>query len=116
MNQNANADKIQSVLNGHLFPEVQNVAGLKQVLEFMEPVAQPLSQRQVKALLFLEELGQNKRLHPDGNPYENLIKKITGVYKKAVAPVSVYLETMEQVIPKPPKPIIMAEKVDKGGK
>lgn len=114
---NANANKIQDVINDDLFPTVQNVSDVKQVLEFMEHVAQPLSQEQIRALLLLQQLGDNKRLHPEGNPYKEIISKISGTYKKAVAPTRVYLETIEELIPKPPKPIILAEKMgDKGGK
>lgn len=106
-----NADKIQSVINDDLFPNVQNISDVKQVLEFMETVAQPISQEQVRALILLEALGGNKRLHGEKNPYKAIIDKILKEFKQSVAPTGVYLDTMEQLIPKPPKPIIMAESV-----
>lgn len=111
-----NANKMQSIINDDLFPTVTNVSDVKQVLEFMENVAQPISQKQVRALILLQAMGDNERLHGKQNPYKPIIDKITKDFKKAVAPTGVYLETMEQLIPKPPKPIIMAEKVEKGGK
>lgn len=109
-----NADKIQQVINDDLFPTMQNISDVKQVLEFMQGVSQSLSERQVKALIALEMMGANTRLH-DKNPYESITKKITDTYKKAVGETSVYLDTIEGLIPKPPKPVILAEK-DKGGK
>lgn len=112
MSEFENADKIQSIISDDLFPNVQHISDVKQVLEFMENVAQPISEDQLRAVILLERLGDNKRLHGDKNPYKPIIEKILGQYKKAVAPVSVYLDTMEQLIPKPPKPIIMAEKIE----
>lgn len=109
MNVLKNAEKVQSVINDDLFPNVQHVSDVKQVLEFMEPVAQPLREEQIRALILLEQMGNNKFLH-DKNPYEGIIMAITGQYKKAVADTEVYLRTMEELIPKPPKPIIFAEK------
>lgn len=103
-----NADKIQSAISDHLFPNVQHVSDVKQVLEFMLDVAAPLSEEQLRAILLLEHLGNNKRLH-DKNPYDFIIKKITGEYKRHVAKTEVFLRTIEELIPKPPKPIIMAD-------
>jgi hypothetical protein len=111
-----NADKIQGIINDDLFPNVQNVSDVKQVLEFMEGVGQSLSQEQVRALILLEQLGGNKRLHGDKNPYKPIIDKIIKDFKYSVAPTAVYLDTMEQLIPKPPRPIIMADKVEKAKK
>lgn len=103
-----NADKIQSAISDHLFPNVQHVSDVKQVLEFMHDVAAPLSEEQLRAIIYLEQLGNNKRLH-EKNPYEFIIKKITGEYKRHVAKTEVFLRTIEELIPKPPKPIIMAD-------
>jgi hypothetical protein len=111
-----NANKIQSIINDDLFPTMTNVSDVKQVLEFMENVAQPISQEQVRALILLQSLGDNTRLHGDKNPYKPVIDKVMKDFKQAVAATGVYLDTMEQLIPKPPKPIIMAEKAEKGGK
>ncbi|NHN35560.1 hypothetical protein [Paenibacillus agricola] len=104
-----NASKIQKVINDDLFPNVQHVSDVKQVLEFMEKVAAPLSEDQLRALLFLESLGNNERLHGKTNPYKSYIDKLTGQYKKFVARTDIFLMTIEELIPKPPKPIIMAD-------
>ncbi|GAA0471907.1 hypothetical protein [Alkalibacillus silvisoli] len=113
--QNAkNADKLQSVISDNLFPEVQHVSDVKQVLENMENKAQDLRPEQIKAIMYLRDLGDNPYLHGEENPYEGLIKFIMEG-KKLVANPSYYIETIEALIPKPPKPIVMAEK-DKGGK
>jgi hypothetical protein len=115
-NQFQNAEKIQNVINSDLFPaSAPQIADMKQVLEFMEDVAQPISEAQIRAILLLEHLGNNKTLHAI-NPYLNIIKDLQIKYKKIVAPTDVYLMTMEALVPKAPKPIIMAEKSDKGGK
>jgi hypothetical protein len=111
-----NADLIQNTINDDLFPSsAPVVADIKQVLAFMENVAQPISEAQLRAIILLEHLGNNKQLH-DKNPYSELIKKIQEDYKRKVAPTGVYLETIEALVPKAPKPIIMSEKADKGGK
>jgi hypothetical protein len=117
MSSNTNADDIQKAINSDLFPaSAPQVDNVKQVLAFMEDVAQPISEDQVRSIILLTELGSNERLHGTKNPYEQIIKNIANIYKKAVAPTEVYLETIERLIPKPPKPIVMAEKVEKGGK
>lgn len=108
MAEASNADRIQKVINDDLFPNVQHVSDVKQVLEFMHGVAAPLSEDQLRALLLLEALGSNTRLHGATNPYAAYIKKITGEYKRAVARTETFLETIEELIPKPPKPVIVA--------
>lgn len=116
----ANADKIQSVINDDLFPSVQNVADIKQVLEFMERVAAPLSEDQLRAIILLEALGTNTRLHGAKNPYKPIIDKIGGEFRKNVAKTEVFLRTIEELVPKPPKPVILADgggrEVSKGGR
>lgn len=122
MSQFTNADKIQAVLSDNLFPQVTNVSDIKQVLEYMENVAQSISEEQIRAAILLETLGQNERLHPNGNPYSWIIDRIigtekkTGIWKKAVGNTSVYLDTLQELVPKPPKPIIVAPGQGKGGK
>jgi hypothetical protein len=116
MNAHKNADLIQNTINDDLFPNTPPVVdGIKQVLAFMENVAQPISEAQLRAIILLEHLGNNKQLH-DKNPYSELIKQIQNEYKKKVANAGFYLETIEALVPKAPKPIIMSEKADKGGK
>lgn len=111
--QNNNLDngkQLQSVISDDLFPNVQHISDVKQVLELMEGLSENLREPQIKAILMLEKLGENKYLHPNGNPYKNVIKDIQGKYKKAVGVPEYYLDTIEALIPKPPKPIIMTEK------
>lgn len=120
-NNQANNDTIQSILSDDLFPNVSHVSDVKQVLEYMQDVAQAVSEDQLRAAILLEELGNNKRLHPNNNPYmwmvDRLIGKVDakgehkiGYWKKVVAHTSVYLDTLQELIPKPPRPIIMAPK------
>lgn len=104
-----NADKIQSVINDDLFPNVQHVSDVKQVLEFMSDYAAPFSEDQVRAFLLLEAMGNNTRLHGDKNPYASIIKQMKQEFKKSVARPETFLRTIEELIPKPPKPIIMAD-------
>lgn len=109
-----NADKIQSILSDDLFPNVQHISDVKQVLEYMENVAQSVSEEQIRAAILLESLGQNKRLHNNENPYRWMVDKLIGndkaigIWKKVVAPTSVYLDTLQELIPKPPRPLIVA--------
>lgn len=109
-----NADKIQQVLSDNLFPTVDHVSDVKQVLEYMENVAQAASEEQIRAAILLETLGNNKRLHKE-NPYEWIIDRLVGlnnksrpIWKKSVAPTNVYLDTLQELIPKPPRPIVVA--------
>lgn len=108
-----NADKLQSVITDNLFPEVQHISDVKQVLEEMTTKAQELQAEQIRAILLLRQMGQNEYLH-EKNPYEPIIKFIMEG-KVLVADPDFYIETIEALIPKPPRPIVMAEK-DKGGK
>jgi hypothetical protein len=106
-----NASKIQSVLSDDLFPSVNHVSDVKQVLEFMTGVAAPITEPQIRGLILLEALGKNERLHGKADPYKAIRDKIGGDYKKAIADTSVYLDTIAELIPKPPRPIIMADKM-----
>lgn len=103
-----NANTLQSVITDNLFPEIQHVSDVKQVLELMKGLAQNISQEQLRAVIFLNQLGENKLIHPNGNPYEKLVKAITNDYKTAVANPAFYLDTIEELIPKPPKPVVFA--------
>lgn len=115
-----NADMIQSVLSDDLFPNVQHISDVKQVLEYIENVAQSVSEEQIRAAILLETLGKNERLHGKENPYDWMVEKLigtekkTGVWKKVVAPTSVYLDTLQELIPKPPRPIVVAPGSGKG--
>lgn len=108
--EKSNGGKLQSVIGDSLFPEVQHVSDVKQVLELMSNHAQNLTQDQIRAIILLQELGNNKFLYPDKNPYAEIIKGITGKYKIAVANPSYYLDTIEELIPKPPKPVIVTSR------
>lgn len=103
-----NANTLQSVIGDNLFPEVQHISDVKQVLELMKGMSQNISQEQLRAIIMLKQLGENKVIHPDGNPYEPLVKAILTEYKTAIANPSFYLDTIEELIPKPPKPIVFA--------
>lgn len=102
------ANTLQSVIGDNLFPEVQHISDVKQVLELMKDIAQNISQDQLRAIVLLKQMGENKVIHPNGSPYENLIKAILTDYKTAVANPAYYLDTIEELIPKQPKPIVFA--------
>lgn len=108
-----NAEKLQSVISDDLFPQVQHISDVKQVIEEMQGLSQNLREPQIKALLLLQSMGDNKYLHPNGNPYKGMYEYITGKGKTHVANPDYYLDTIEALIPKPPKPIVLA---DKGGR
>lgn len=104
-----NGEKLQSVISDNLFPEVQHISDVKQVLEEMKGNAQELQEPQIKALILLETLGKNEYLHGKQNPYKPLINFVREG-KVLVADPDYYIKTIEALIPKPPKPIVMAEK------
>ena len=104
----SNADKLQNVISDDLFPNVQHISDVKQVIEIMKDKAQNLREPQLKAIILLSEMGENKYLH-EKNPYGDLIKSILNDYKVGIASPDYYLETIEALIPKPPRPIVMDE-------
>lgn len=104
-----NQNKLQDVISDDLFPTVQHVSDVKQVLEFMRPVAQPLREEQIRAILYLEALGNNRDMHPQGNPYLKIIEQIID-HREKIADPDIFLDTIGELIPKPPKPILMNEK------
>lgn len=103
------ANKLQEVISDDLFPNVQHISDVKQVLEFMQPNAQPLRQEQVRAIIYLQDLGDNTDMHPNGNPYKQLIEAIKKDFRQAVANPEFFLDTIEALVPKPPKPILMTQ-------
>lgn len=103
----SNSNRLQEIISDDLFPTVQHVSDVKQVLEFMRPHAQPLREEQVRAILYLNQLGENKDLHPEGNPYKKLIDKVIS-YREIIADPEFFLDTIEALVPKPPKPILMS--------
>lgn len=105
----SNAEKLQSVISDDLFPQVHHISDVKQVLEEMKDNAQNLREPQIKALILLKQMGENKYLHPNGNPYKKLVEFIMQG-KIFVADPQYYIDTIEALIPKPPKPIVLAEK------
>ena len=107
--QNTNAEKLQSAISDDLFPQVQHISDVKQVIEEMKTNAQNLREPQIKALLLLKRMGENTYLHPDGNPYKKIVDFVMEG-KVHVANPDYYLDTIEALIPKPPKPVILAEK------
>lgn len=104
----SNAEKLQSVISDDLFPNVQHVSDVKQVLEEMRGNAQELQEWQVRALILLEEMGRNTYLH-EADPYKGLREFIIAA-KVQVADPDYFIDTIEALIPKPPKPVVLAER------
>ncbi|MCL6528300.1 MAG: hypothetical protein K6T57_15680 [Thermaceae bacterium] len=100
----ASEDKLQAVLGGELFSSTPAVDGLKQILEFMEPHAQPLSIQQLQAIAYLNWLGMRelhreyREQHKGQHPYTALIKWICDSAVMHADP-GVFLRTIEAVIP-----------------
>jgi ABC-type hemin transport system substrate-binding protein len=113
--QNTNAEKLQSVISDDLFPQMNHISDVKQVLEEMKSNAQNLREPQMKALILLNRMGENEYLHGEKNPYKKLVEFVMKG-KEFVADPEYYIKTIEALIPKPPKPIVMAEKAERGKK
>ncbi|MEH7126026.1 hypothetical protein V7127_22705 [Bacillus sp. JJ1773] len=111
--QNTNAERLQSAISDDLFPTVNHISDVKQVLEEMKGNAQDLREVQLKGIVLLQQMGTNKYLHGDKNPYQKLIEFVMKG-KELVADPDFYIKTIEALIPKPPKPIVMAEKAERG--
>ena len=106
-------DKLQSIINNDLFSSTPMVDGLKQVLQFMEPHAQPLSQEQLRAIAYMNFLGM-RELHADfrkankgKHPYSDHIK---WVMESAIAHADpgVFIRTIEAVLPTPQTNVIQS--------
>ena len=97
-------DKLQSIINNDLFSSTPMVDGLKQVLQFMEPHAQPLSQEQLRAIAYLNYLGMRplheeyRKANKGKHPYSDHVKWIM---ESAIAHADpgVFIRTIEAVIP-----------------
>ena len=109
-NKQTNGQVMQSILTDTLFAAPEHISDIKQVLEVMTAKGQNLRQEQIRALILLKKLGENEFLHPNGNPYKDIIKAIEEKYKVAVVNPAYYLDTIEELVPKPPKPIILTER------
>lgn len=107
-----NSERLQQVISDDLFPQMQHISDVKQVLDLAKDLAQNFREPQMKAIIFLKELGSNDYLHPNGSPYEKIIEFIEKG-KVTVADPNYYLDTIEALIPKPPKPLVIAEKGEK---
>lgn len=105
-----NAERLQQAINDDLFPQVQHISDIKQVIEEMTGLSQNLREPQMKALILLNQMGENEYLHPHKNPYKKLYEYILTDGKTHIADPNYYLDTIEALIPKPPKPIVLAEK------
>lgn len=101
------SDAIQDIMSESLFEQNPSIADLKQIINELQDKAQNLREPQIKALLLLQRLGENKYLH-EKNPYKDIIKNIEDKYKISVAEPSYYLDVINETVPKPPKPVIVA--------
>lgn len=109
MSVSSNAEKLHSVITDDLFPQVQHISDVKQVLEEMRGNAQELQEWQIRGLILLTEMGRNSYLHGDQDPYKDLREFIRAA-KVDVADPEYYIETIEALIPKPPRPVVLAER------
>lgn len=95
---------LQQVITQDLFSSQPSVADIKQVLDFMEPHAQPLSEAQIRAIAYLNHLG-NRPLHEEyrktnkRHPYESFIKWIMESAQTAANP-NVFIRVIEALVPK----------------
>lgn len=118
MSEQKKAGDLQSVITADLFASTPQVADVKQVLEFMERHAQPLSEPQIRAIAYLNHLGQRDLHKPyrDANkgkhPYEGFVRWIMESARAAASP-NVFIRVIEALIPKPIREVIGNER---GGK
>lgn len=106
MTKKSKSDAIQDIMSESLFEQNPSIADLKQIINELEDKGQNLREPQVKALLLLQHLGDNKYLHAK-NPYSHIIKAIESSYKTAVTNPEYYLDAIHETVPKPPKQVVM---------
>ncbi len=103
-------DRLQQVIGADLFTSTPSVDGLRQVLQFMEPHAQPLSTEQLRGIAYLNYLGMRnvhqeyRDQHKGKHPYSDLIRWIVDSAQSHADP-GVFLRTIEAVVPPPPRPM-----------
>lgn len=104
--QQTKAPDLQSVISADLFSSQPTVADIKQVLDFMEPHAQPLAEAQIKAIAYLNYLG-NRPLHDDyrkankgKHPYSDFVRWIMESAQAQASP-NVFIRVIEALVPKP---------------
>ncbi len=101
-------DRLQQVIGADLFTSTPSVDGLRQVLQFMEPHAQPLSTEQLRGIAYLNYLGMRdvhkeyRDQHKGKHPYSDLIRWIVDSAQSHADP-GVFLRTIEAVIPPAPR-------------
>lgn len=101
------ANTLQDVISDNLFPHVEHISDVKQVLELSRDLGLSIKEPQIRAILYLEHLGSNTLLHPNGSPYKHIIKDILNKYKVAAVDQRYFLDMVMELIPKPPKPIVV---------
>lgn len=105
---NTNKQKsVQDIVGDNLFPHVAHISDVKQVIEEMTDKSQHLQQPQMRAIMLLMEMQNNEYLHGDSKPYDEYINKLIKDFKPAAADPNFYLNLINELIPKPPKPIVV---------
>ena len=105
--QNKKQKSVQDIVGDNLFPHVAHISDVKQVIEEMTDKSQHLQQPQMRAIMLLMEMQNNDYLHGDSQPYQQYIDKLLKEFKPAAADPVFYLNLINELIPKPPKPIVV---------
>ncbi|WP_332651609.1 hypothetical protein [Lysinibacillus sp. 54212] len=98
---------VQDIVGDNLFPHVAHISDVKQVVEEMTGKSQNLQQPQMRAIMLLMDMQNNEYLHGDRQPYQQYIDKLIKDFKPAAAEPNFYLNLINELIPKPPKPIVV---------
>lgn len=105
--QNKSQKSVQDIVGDNLFPHVAHISDVKQVVEEMTSKSQNLQQPQMRAIMLLMEMQSNEYLHGEEKPYQQYIDKLLKDFKPAAADPAFYLNLINELIPKPPKPIVV---------
>jgi|GEM_PF-1097005 len=105
--QNKKQKSVQDIVGDNLFPHVAHISDVKQVIEEMTDKSQHLQQPQMRAIMLLMEMQNNEYLHGEEKPYQQYIDKLLKEFKPAAADPAFYLNLINELIPKPPKPIVV---------
>lgn len=102
-------DQLQKIIGDDLFSSTPQVDSVKQILQFFEAHAQPLSVPQLRAIAYLNYLGmrdihkQYRDNHKGQHPYSGLIKWIIDSAVSHSDP-GVYIRVIESLFPTPQTP------------
>lgn len=102
--------KVSSVVDD-LFQDVSNNSGVNiaEVIDRVLPYSHGITEKQLRLVLYLKNLGENQFLHGGENPYLDLCNEIISS-RTYFTDTDFIIDMIDNLIPKPAKPLIFVDK------